>query len=398
MSKNADPEHQMDHLRRAMSDLTPQMVRQLDNFRYSGTDPEIWDQYRKSRKESMTSSMSSQSSINTQYSNDHFDSKRSVPITRGFTSSLISPSSSFAGDEQSLHYRKDSNLSTTSSSSDGETKRRRRQGRQVSVTVSDNGTGSPLSTISENPDPLDKPLRKLERPCEFGRVTDNDSALASDPSDGEGTWMAQIKVTDKSSRLTQLVERNKKAPNEMQQLARARTRSNDRPQGTQSTKPPVDRSRTVKHVARPAIRRAQSHKRAKSKQAAIEIAKVCDTQEEVANNEGPESGWEILAALTGSDEADENPSDLSLYMDKARSKNGSKGQKSKTRESDDDNASIDSASTIKTLVPAIKRLVEAIPVHKRQRSATAFRIPLAACQPAKKAEESKPESSQATAH
>ena len=408
MSVNADPEHQLNYLHRTMSDLTNQMVQHLGDFNISGADPSVWRQYQKSRTESMTSSASSQSSNSQLSPRECFDPKRRVNVTRGFTPSLISSTSSSAGDDQSSHYRKDSTLSMTSVSSDGESRHRRRKSRQPSLPVSDNSAGSPLTTITENPD-ADKSQQKIARPCKFDIAANTDSAVESGDEDDDGTWMPEVQAVGKPSHLTKQIERDKKAPTDGQQLARPQTRHGDRPKTRYPTKAAVDRSRTVKHQARHVVRRAYSPKRTKSKRVAVEAPKARDTEvddltsstsEDVTfcDTSVPNPPPNTPASPTSIEDAVENPTDLSKYMEIVRSKHSSRAQPAKSKENEDDNSSINSSSTAKTLVPIKNKILEALPIHRRQRSATAFRVPPTTCQPPIKAEGSRPEQSQATAH
>ena len=409
ISVNATPEDQMNHLHRTMSDLTPGMVQQLGDFRTSGIDPSVWQTYSKSRTESVTSSASSFCSTKTLYHREHPDPNRRVTVTRGFAPTLISSSSSSIGDYGTSHYRKDSTVSMTSMSSDGgEPRRRRRKSRHASMPVSDSSNNSPLTTITENPDVPERLQQKQERACEFDESSNNDSAVASSTSSDERAWMPVGKATEQRSHLTKQIERNIKENHNKRQLTRPRIRSGDPTKPRQAGKPIVERSRTVKHVERPVGRRAQSPKRTKRRPQAVKALKPPTQPEQHIENVVPDAkaltapapgkAPDIPALSTGSEEACEDPTDLSLYLEKVRSKQSSKGAKAKGRPKEDDNESIDSSSTAKTLVPLVKKMVEALPIHRRQRSATAFRVPLPTCQPPNKGESAQPEHSHATAH
>jgi hypothetical protein len=407
MAVDADPDHQMIHLQRTMSDLTDQMVNQLGNFDDSGISPECWSQYQKLRTESAASSASSRSNSASTLPRQYVDPKRGCTVVRGFTPSIISSTSSSTEDEGSSQYRKDSSLSMTSLSSDGEPRNRRRKSRQASLPISDKSATSPLTTITENPDVPCKSPRKMERACQFNADGNTDSAVASDCSD-EGAWMPEIKAIEKNSQLTKQIDRNKKPSDYAQPVTRTRTQSTEEPKPRVANKPAIDRSRTVKHSMRPSFRRVHSHKRSKS----TKVVKNAKTDEEPKQQESsdmlvasealpaPSSTPPAPAGATsgGSEEAKENPTDLGQYMEKVRSKRSSKAQGIKTRESDDDGASVKSTSTAKTVVPMVHKIFDSLPLHRRQRSATAFKITESTCQPPTKAQGARPESSQATAH
>ena len=395
----------MSHLHRTMSDLTPRMVEQLGDFDTSGVDPSVWHTYRKSRTESTASSASSPSVANLMPHRECPDTKRRVMVTRGFAPALISPSSSSIADDDSSHHRKDSTVSMTSMSSDNEPRQRRRKSRHASIPVSDSSANSPLTTITENPDVLEKTQQKEERACKFDGSGNSDSAVTSSGSSDEGLWTTVGRAAEHRSQLTKQIEREIR---EGQQLTRPRTRSGDPTKPRQPGKPVVERSRTVKHVVRPVVRRAHSPKRAKGRPQAVKAPRVPIPPEQHIENilpdakaptaPAPDQDPDIPTRSTGSEEACEDPTDLSLYLEKVRSKQSSKGTKAKGRQKEDDNESIDSSSTAKTLVPMVKKMVEALSIHRRQRSATAFRVPAAMCQPPHKAERARPEASQANAH
>lgn len=407
ISANATPEDQMSHLHRTMSDLTPRMVEQLGDFDTSGVDPSVWQTYRKSRTESTASSASSQSVANLVSPRESPDPKRRVMVTRGFAPALISPSPSSIADEASSHYRKDSTVSMSSMSSDGECRQRRQKSRHASLPVSDKSATSPLTTITENPDMLDKPQQKQGRPCKFDEASNNNSAVVSSASSDESPWVPEYNKAEQQSHLTKQIERKIREIREDQQLVRPRTRSGDPVKPRQVGKPIVERSRTVKHVVRPVIRRAHSPKRAQGRPVAIKTTKATtapDPKNAVPDAEAvcpaPASSQsaDTPVVSTSSEEACDNPTDLRLYMEKTRLKHSSKDTPAKHRQKEDDNASIDSSSTAKTLIPKVRKMVEGLPIHRRQRSATAFRVPPNMRQPPKKAEDARPEASQAIAH
>ncbi len=408
MSVDADPEEQMSHLHRTMSDLTPRMLQQLGDFKTSGTEPSVWNTYQKSRTESMTSFASSNFSANLVPSHEYLDAKRRVTVNRGFTPGLISPSSSSSVDEESCHYRKDSTVSMTSVSTDGQPRHHRRKSRQCSMPVSDSSATSPLTTITETPDAPDKPQEKKERPCEFEKTSNNESAVASSASSDEGTWMNEYKAAEHQSQLSKQIERSVRETRNVQHFARPCTRSGEPLKPRQAGKANIDRSRTVKHLMRPAVRRAHSPKRGKGRPAAFKTPAFPATLEQANRNEPAvletvrtksitNLAQDAPTSSTGSEEAGENPTDLSQYMEKVRLKRSSKGPCAKNNENGDDGASFSSSSTAKTLVPMVKKMVDALPIRGRQRSTTAFRVPPALCQPPNKAEGARPEASQATA-
>lgn len=406
MSVNATPEDQMNHLHRTMSDLTPRMVDQLGDFDTSGIDPTVWHRWRKSRTESTASSASSQSIGNLISHREYPDCKRAVTVTKGFAPALISPSSFSSADEASSHHRKDSTVSMTSISSDGKTLQRRRKSRHTSLPVSEKSANSPLTTITENPDALEKPQEKNERPCKFDEAGNKDSAIVSSASSDENMWMTTCRTPEKDSQLTKQHERSWKSQAAVQHLTRPRTHSGEPTKPRQVGKPLVERSRTVKHIVRPAMRRAHSPKRAKGKPAVIRTPKVPVAQAQNVENEVTDTEAASTVSIpcqdaadttVTSDEAGENPTDLNQFMEKARSKHSSKGPRSKHCEGLDDAASMSSSSTAKTLVPMVKKMVDALPIHRRQRSATAFRVTPTMCRPPNKAEGARAEASQATA-
>lgn len=407
MAVDADEEHQMDHLKRTMSDITDQMVHHLGDFELSGTDQDVWRRYQKSRTASMASSTSSHSSGRPIFLPEVLDNKRNVKVVRGFTPSFISSSSGSAADDGSSHYRKDSVLSMTSMSSDGENRHRSRKSRQASIPISDNSAASPLTTITENPDAFDKPRAKVERLCEFD-PTNNDSALASDGSDDEGAWMTELNPAPQTSQLTKQISQERTMSNENHQSTKPRTRSSDKPKPRQATKPAIDRSRTVKHMVRPAVRQAHPHRRTKSRPLVVDKPKVDgrlqqdeEVKAQIVERVPPDttcSSQASRSALEKSEESKENPTDLNHFMAKIRTQHSSKTQRKKTRESEDDGASINSDSTTKTVVPLVAKVAGALSIHRRQRSATAFRAPPTRCQPADKAKGIEAEACQETAH
>ena len=254
---------------------------------------------------------------------------------------------------------------------------------------------------------LEKPQPKKGRPCKFNEDSNNESAVSDSISSDEGAGLTEYNNAEQQSHLTKQMEGNVNTIRKDQQSVRPHTRSGAPAKLRQAGKPIVERSRTVRHVVRPSIRRAHSPKHAKGRPAASKTSKAPiapNPQKAVQNAEtvcpAPASSQSTDNSVVSksSDEAGENPTDLSLYMEKTRLKHSSKDAAAKHRQKEDDHDSIDSSSTAKTLIPMVKKIVEDLPIHRRQRSATAFRVPPNLCQPPKKAGGAKPEASQATAH
>jgi hypothetical protein len=372
MAVDADKDFQRERLKRTMSDLTDDMVQSLGDFNRGGYDPDVWNEYRESRRSSAASSTTSLARMNNLATSESFDSKRSVSVHHGFGSTLIpSSSSSISGSLHTGHYRKDSSMSISSTSSDGASNPRRRKSRQVSIPVSEN-SASPLDTISEIPDTNDKSrAKKVEHPCDIDETANNDSAVVSDGSDDE-EWMPELKSVSKPSHLTRQIT---------QEITRPCTRSGDRVKSRRSARYPVDRSKTVRHSTK--ARGAPSHRQAKNKAThvdppKIEVSPPEDTpdnqKEEQPSLESP-SPPITISPVRHSDESTENPTDLEEYMDKAKHQHSSKARRKQQRQSDDDAASTHSDSTTKTIVPLATRIANALPIPNRQRSATAIRIP-----------------------
>jgi hypothetical protein len=375
MAVDADKDFQREHLKRTMSDLTDDMVQQLGDFNRGGYDPDVWNEYRESRRSSATSSTTSLAKMNPLTTSESFDSKRSVSVHHGFGSSLIpSSSSSISESLHSGHYRKDSSISIASMSSDVATKPRRRKSRQISLPVSEN-SASPLDTISEIPDANDKSrVKKVEHPCNIDETANNDTAVVSDDSEDD-VWMPELQSASKPSHLTRKIS---------QEATRSSTRSRDETKSRRSAKAAIDRSKTARYPVRP-DRRVHAHRQTKPKPIHVDLPKIevslpedaLDDQAAKQTISPSPSPPMTFSPIRISDESTENPTDLEEYMDKAKHQHSSKVRRKQNRQSDDDNASTHSDSTTKTIVPLATRLMEALPIHNRQRSATAIRIPSA---------------------
>jgi hypothetical protein len=96
-------------------------------------------------------------------------------------------------------------------------------------------------------------------------------------------------------------------------------------------------------------------------------------------------------------EGAKNTFDPPQKIDKARVKKKVKFQSGPAYEIDDDTASVHSDSTIRTTEPLMSKIINALPLPSRPRSATAFRIPHPSEQFLHETAQIKPQALQATA-
>lgn len=256
--------------------------------------------------------------------------------------------------------------------------------------VSEGSTLSQLSTISEAPDTLSKPQRKIEKPLKFDIDGDPDSALASDVSEdeSEGDW-GTIPNSPAKGGLSKMVQ-------QAEELKASKAVDRQKPRHQRASSQHVhkaERSKTVKKTAGPNVRRRIPHQipTTMEKAPAFEgdkdevVSKMLEDGARFTKWEPrPEIEHKEFAKGGSSDEAGEHPADLHMFMV------GAKRNEREESKTEDDKASTRSTSTVQTVVPASRR-VTPVPqpiAHPRQRSDTAFRVgapdrdlsPIAACE------------------
>ena len=356
MAAEADADFQISKLHKSMSDLTDDFVDALDDFTISGVDPTVFKKYKAMRRESNASNQSSRSNSQVELQTEYFDPVRGCKVYRGFSPAPTSSTVRSSSRDGSVHHRKNTSISMTSVSSDGDHKHRGHKGRQFSMPISEASTARPLSSISENADAAFEPRHKMEKPCHFDPNINTDSALASDASDDESTWMDIASVRASISRRKRAAEHNKDEERHIKNetVQAPADRHSDRPATRSCHKTQCERSKTVRKATRSGMRCTHSNKR-------IETKKRTATKTEASDNKPRGDASTDLDTISPSGcprmhessrqrspsthEEHEHPSDLQRMMSDAKKK--PKGK----RQNQDDAASIGSTSTTKAAVP-----------------------------------------------
>ncbi|KAK5455315.1 hypothetical protein LTS15_006035 [Exophiala xenobiotica] len=268
---NASRDWQLDRAERSLHEMKTFVFDQLGDCPPVGMDAEIWRGFRAqhSRSSSIASSVSSSS----------VEETTGTKISRGFCASTTSSAASSFKDLASQH-RRDSNLSKTSitsPSSDGDSKPIRPSNRAPFSRHASTTSISPLAVISELQEMAANPQRKTEKACRFYENANNESAVASD-EDEEFAWNDMLELgggaSNLSKRLHQRTSSSKSKANVKPTLTRQRTISQERPKSraSNSRRPPLDRSKTIKASNRASNvrfhvpRRTSDHERSNSQE------------------------------------------------------------------------------------------------------------------------------------
>lgn len=242
---NASRDWQLERAERSLHEMKTFVFSHLGDCPPAGMDADIWRGFnaQHSRSSSIASSVSSSS----------VEETTGTKISRGFCASTTSSAASSFKDPASQH-RRDSNLSKTSMtspSSDGDTKSIRPSSRAPFSRHASTASISPLAVISELQEMAANPQRKMEKACRFYGNANNESAVASD-EDEEFAWNDMLELgggaSNLSKRLHQRTSSSKSKANVKPTLTRQRTISQERPKSraSNSRRPPLDRSKTIK--------------------------------------------------------------------------------------------------------------------------------------------------------
>ena len=314
-SQDADEDFQVDMLRKSFVNLPAAAASALQDSDVAGFDPAIISQYQEQRRQSDASARSGSSSRSQVHC---LDPRDGAVVVRGFGGTPIGFRSS--GESDTSSRRKDSDTSMTSVSSQGVSdQRQRRKSRQRSMPVSEGSTLSQLSTISEAPDTLSKPQRKIEKPLKFDIDGDPDSALASDVSEdeSEGDW-GTIPNSPAKGGLSKMVQ-------QAEELKASKAVDRQKPRHQRASSQHVhkaERSKTVKKTAGPNVRRRIPHQipTTMEKAPAFEgdkdevVSKMLEDGARFTKWEPqPEIEHKEFAKGGSSDEAGEHPADLHMF-------------------------------------------------------------------------------------
>ncbi|KAK5051407.1 hypothetical protein LTR84_003059 [Exophiala bonariae] len=268
-SIDATTEWQMEHLDRHFADCKGLFANQFGDLPPAGLDLPSWRMYRAqhSRTASAASTRSSEAGRYVTRPEEYLDIKTGTRISRGFCPSTTSSANSSFKEGYGYH-RRDSNLSSlsmTSPTSDVDQKFVRRTSRPASSRrVSQQGSTASMSglgSIMESQEALPQVLRKLEKPCEFDEMGNNENAVASDDDDDEedegssNDWsdVLEFNGANRQSNLTkglQQLSMSKAGPNAKPVLTRQRTISDDK-NGSRGLKRTIfERTKSRKPVSR----------------------------------------------------------------------------------------------------------------------------------------------------
>lgn len=409
MAKNASDQHRISHLRRATSDLGPQMVDEIADL--SIVDPQLLRAAASRPPSPTSSSIRMTKSVPIKPPSpakyvEYVDHHRSGSLVqRGFSPSTSSSLSSSLNEGIRRRNRKYSSVSESSVSSEGEPRSRRKMARQGSIPMVESGS-SPLRAIKEDADPSTEPTEAFPSLRSPKKYLEDSAVLSDGEEDATGRAIVQPAPRRPSALSTLLSPslRHRRANKEKVQV--------NRPIADASDDADEDRSRMRSKWS--ALKRGKSPKRRGARQLRFAGHANATHEPEVrkksaassnskAPNQNPESSastWETMRSdaveqatsavpIPGShtvgisseqvlsdrranpntdagSEAGDGPDDLAAFMVGRRS----------SHRNDDDNASVASASTAQTTIPWHRQVLHTLTGGvKRDRSATVIHCP-----------------------
>lgn len=259
-SQDADEDFQVSMLHRSFSYLpdaaVEQGIKSIDNSSVAEFDPSIISKYQQQRRDSSATLHSDLAGVFAP--GEYIDHKRSCPVVHGFEP--VPQSRSLWKTSQQIRSTSQRKDVMAMSNDDGQKVHRRRKSRHHSMPISEGSSGSPLATISEAPDVVANPLRKIKQPWKLGGGPKSENALVSDDSDGESGWTTVPNSPAEIGGLSLMIQSVKESGvdiNSMRQIQRHKVlRPAQRPaQRVQETG--LDRSNSVRRAMQPIPPRAK---------------------------------------------------------------------------------------------------------------------------------------------